>query len=59
MTRPVTTYNVTYLVYEQATIVKALSLTVQPHEQAYVYCDGTNKVSIEIHHRNKKRVTRK
>ncbi len=47
--KPVVVYQYTVQIFDQRTIIEALGITLKDTEYANVYCDGSNKVRIEIH----------
>lgn len=49
---PNSTYNVLTRIYSQEDVIKALGLNVRKSDHATVYCDGTNKVRVEIYRRD-------
>lgn len=49
---PSSIYNVVTRIYSQEDVIEALGLNVRKGDHANIYCDGINKVRVEIYRRD-------
>lgn len=49
---PCSIYNVITRIYSQEDVVKALGLNIRKSDHATIYCDGINKVRVEVYRRD-------